>query len=498
MGKLTEKQLILAMSGAFALVIAGIGYMTYSDMQRISSAEITPENPDAAAVSDPNEWGEKRKIQELQIKIDAAQAEADLIPKREQDVIVYREIVERDADILPDASDVNVLATTIGDFERISGVALSRVLELNTNHGGQAIASIPIKLAATGSFDEILKFINLFENYDRLVNTRAFNITAGPVMGTGRDQKALHKVSFDFETYMYTASAGLQSSVKIDDYERRVETPVIQKLIRQQKSAKVEGYQLKPRINRRDPLVDPRRVPDEGTETDDGEDFGDQKRMVNQLRLEVELLKDDVRQEAQYLEEKRYVAYTQIRRMIDEKVVEMTDAVAATEPRITIPELRAILQDDVIEPFLAMKEARVADEGTATVRVMTRKEVEEFRDRMRAALEERDYEQVLQIMHNFEALANSIEVAENAAGVVEEMGELVNQAQVMLDFEALGLAYSGVIYRESGSRVIVNGRTRKEGDYVDDGNRCRIAEIKKDGVVYEFDGFEIEDPLKSR
>ncbi len=496
MSRFSEKQMLLMTIGGFAVVIGGFAALTYMDWQKIYAAELGDHNPGAQEIMDPELWGERRKIQDLQGLIDGARAQADLIPKREQDVIVYREILERDSKILPNETYIHELTNSIGEFERISGAALSRISDLNTNHGGQAIANIPIKIEATGSYDEILKFINLFESVDRLVNTRGFSISAGPVTGAGRDAKARHRVSMEFVTYMYTQNAGLAKPVAISEYDKRAGTDVIQRLIRQKKAAQIDTYDLKARINRRDPLIDPRRSKQEVVDDTSTDKFDDQKALVNRLRLEVELLKEDVRQEAVYLEERRYVQYSQIKQMIDAKIARLDVEIREAEPAITIPELKAIFTDDVVEPFFVIKAGRETDDDAP--KFITRKTVEQFREKMNEGLDDRNYEAVTSTYRDFESLVAGMELADDAAPLVEEMRDLRQNAQVMLDFEQLRLTYTGAIILPKGSRLIVNGRTRKEGDYVDPENRCRVIEIRKDRVIYEFDGFEIVDFLKAK
>ncbi len=329
MGRFSEKQLLLLTVAGSLVFVLGFGGLIYWDLDRIYAAELSDENPEAAEIADSELWGERRWIQEIDKQIEAARAEAELIPKREQDVIVYREIVARDTAILPNEDEVNRLTTTIGDFERMSGVRLTRVSDLNTDAAaGQAIAQIPIKLQLAGSFDETLKFINLFETLDRLVNVTGFTLTAGPPDG---EDHATHGVSLDLVTYMYSSNAGLTKTVDVSNYERRKNDPVIQKLIRQQKAAYVEKYQLKSRMNRRDPLVDPRRSADEVPEEVSKIDFLKQKRLVDKLKFDVEMLKEDVRQEAYYRQNSKLVPLIQIKKQIDEKVARLQSEISAAD-----------------------------------------------------------------------------------------------------------------------------------------------------------------------
>jgi Tfp pilus assembly protein PilO len=221
--KLNEKQLLLVTIAGSLLFVIGFCGLIYWDLDRIYAAEITEENPEAAEITDQEEWGELRHIQEIEKQIEVARAEAEKIPQREQDVIVYREIVARDAAILPSEDEVNRLAVTIGDFERMAGVTLTRVSDLNTSMGkGAAIARIPIKLQLSGTFEETLKFINLFENLDRIVNVTQFNISGGRAKDTDADGNPRHAVTLDLETFMYSSKAGLAKPVEEGRVRREV------------------------------------------------------------------------------------------------------------------------------------------------------------------------------------------------------------------------------------------------------------------------------------
>ncbi len=497
MGRLSEKQLLLVIVAATLLLVGAFGGLAYWDHQRIYAAEVTEEHPEAAEISDQNEWGERRKIQELEKQIAAARAEAELIPKREQDVIVYREIVARDAAILPSEEEVNRLATTIGDFEKLSGVQLTRVADLNTaSAAGAAIARMPFKLELSGTFDQVLKFINLFETLDRLVNVTSFSIAAGLPERDGREVTARHSVSLDLVTFMYTSNAGLAKPVEIANYDRRKNDPVIQKMIRQQKAAYVEKYQLKPRVNRRDPLIDPRRSAEEAEDgSGDVKDADAQRRLVEKLRFDVEGLKDDVRQEAFYIQEHKLVPLSQLKILIDNKVGKLEADVRAAEPRVTIPELKEILQRDVIEPFQAIKAER---DLQVVPQFISRTQVEEFRDQMRTQMDAFDFKGGIRTHDNFLALVNGREVNEDAASIVQDMVDMRRLAEVQLGFEALRLRYSGAILRSEGSVILVNGHAKRIGDFVDERGKCRVVEITKDFVVYDFDGFEIKDPVNKK
>jgi Tfp pilus assembly protein PilO len=489
-GRFTEKQMILATIAVVVLLTAGFGALIWMDWQAIHKAEITTDDASAADVTDPEQWGENRKIYEIQREMQTAQAEADLIAKREQDVIVYREIVHRDAAILPEVDDVNNLARTINDYQDQSGVVLRQVSDLSINPGGETIKTMPIKLALSGTFDQFLKFLNLFENHDRIINVRAFSMASGRPTGQGRERRAVHDIQLDLVTYIYTPSAGLAKPVDIANYDRRKDDPVIQKLVRQQKAAHVDKYQLKPRINRRDPLIDPRRPSGTDPGAGDPADVQKQRELVDKLKFEIEVLKEDVRQEAQFAQDHKYVPLITLTPMIDDKCGKLEGEVMAADPVITVPELKEAFHDDVVAPFESIKSQR---KSLPHVVLFSRKQAEEWLDKMKTSMEGQKYELVVKGLTDFETFLKGQTLAEDAADVVVEMRSLAKNAQGMIDFLALRVKVSGTIIRpDNGSIVILNNKSRKVGDTIDAAGRCRLTQIHEDKLVFELDGLEIE------
>jgi Tfp pilus assembly protein PilO len=494
--KLSDKQMLLAVVLVPVLLVGGVGYLAWTDWQKVHAAEITDDHPEAAEITEPERWGERRKCQEIQKEMAKLREEADLIAKREQDVIVYREIVERDSQILPDKDLVNQLTNTINDFERQSGVTVTSVADLNVKgDANQAIRKLPIKLSLQGSFDQFLRFLNLFETMDRIVNTRMFSISRGST--AAQDGPAAHTISLELETYVYNPGAGLAKPVEIQNYERRKDDPVIQKLVKQQKAARVEKYQLKPRINRRDPLVDPRKGqvgPDEGAVSQ--EKYEEQRRVVERLRHEVETLKEDVRLEQQYLQEKKYLQYVQIKALNDERVQSLDASLKDADAKVTVAELREQFADEVVTPFTRLAGDR-RTKGENQMQFVLRQHVSEFLEKMRAATEAREYEKSLATHREFENFltAGNRKLAEDAQPLVAEMRELARECTVMIEFTAMKLTVAGLIRRPQGSTVILNGKLRKPGDLVDEKGRCRLVAIREDALVFDLDGYEITHSL---
>jgi len=425
--------------------------------------------------------------------------EADLIPKREQDVIVYREIVQRDSQILPDKDQVNVLTETIDEFARTSGVVVTKLGDLNlVNNPSQAISRVPVQINLSGSFDQFLKFLNLFETMDRIVNTRSFKIVANFRSNDDPSVPVSHSIALELETYVYTPGAGLAKPVEIANYERRKEDPVIQKLVRQQKAARVEKYQLKPRINRRDPFRDPRRSDLDGAGAGvSGEDYETQKTKVDQFKVRLQLLLEDVRLMQQYLAEKKYIQYVAMKEKVDADVRKMDGELREADPKISVAELHEMFQEEVVVPF-----TRVAQdvEKPNTPLIFTKKDAADFLDKQNAALDELKYEEAIKVARDFESLIAqpNRKLAEDAADQVAALRANAVAADKMLKFLALKVRVSGRIRRPEGSLVLIGGKTRRVGDFIDDQNRCKLAEILDDKLVFEFDGLPIDYSLAQK
>ena len=65
MGRFNEKTLIIVTIVAAVLLTAGFGVLTWLDWQAVYANEITESDPHAASVTEPDDWSERRKIQEI-------------------------------------------------------------------------------------------------------------------------------------------------------------------------------------------------------------------------------------------------------------------------------------------------------------------------------------------------------------------------------------------------------------------------------------------------
>lgn len=482
MGRFTEKQLTI-MTIVVSVVVSGLfGVLIYLDLGKIDE--------------------EESNIETLKSQIAAAEAEKARIPKRENDVIIYREIVKRDSAVLPDESEINKFINVIGDFQRVSGVQVTQVQGLGAGRpkgSKEAIIKIPLKLKLRGSTDQFLKFINLFENYERFVSVTGFTIGAGK--SVDENGVVQHDISLNLETYQYDPKGGTAPRVEILDYERRKQDLAVQKEIRSIKAASIEKYTMKPRISRRDPLVDPREA--ETAPDADGKDpvqeFTEQKALLDKLVLDMSLLQDDVRFEEKLKANDEFMRLAMVGQAIDQRIAQLDYEInrVLSEKRITIAELRDRFAAEVVQPFEQVKERR---KGTEAVPILVeRKTVFETLQKMREEFEGGNYRDVLQIYEGFVRSLEGRKLDPSAEPLRREMEVQVQQAQVISKFDSEPLHIDGVIIdAKRTSYAIINELIVAEGDFVDGDRKIRIREIRPDSILFEFEGVVIPKQIRKK
>lgn len=481
MGRFSEKQLTI-MTAVVAVVITGLfAALVVKDLGTIEE--------------------EKATIEQKQNEIQAAGVEVKKMPGRELDVIVFREIVKRDSAILPDESDINKFINVIGEFEKASGVVVTQVQGLanrDRSKSKDAIIEIPMKLKVIGSMDQFLKFVNYFENYDRFVSITGF--TVGPSNDVGPGGEPLHSINLELMTCQYNPKGSAVTRVEIPNYERRIQDPAVQQRIKQAKVALIERYPLKPRIQRRDPMVDPREVeaaPEDPTEAPEAR-FKRENALLEKLVLEVSLLKDDVKVEEQLREERDYMRLPAVSKNIDRKMGEIELAISnvLTLRKVTIPEVKERFIGEVVQPYEKIKEQR--DTPNVAI-VVPRRQVEDLLGKMREQFDARNYKDVLTAFEGFQRMTEGRELAPDAQPLKAEVEQLAQTAQMIKRFEDEHLDIDGVVIDPvKTSFAIINGQILAEGEAVDTEGRVRIHKIRTDQIDFEYHGIVIVKHLRRK
>jgi len=181
---------------------------------------------------------------------------------------------------------------------------------------------------------------------------------------------------------------------------------------------------------------------------------------VDKLKFEVEVLKEDVRQEQVFIQEHKYVAYSGIKPMIDDKCGKLDAEITQATPMITLSELHEAFRDDVAVPFESIKTQRKA--GAAPRRVLAPpvggllRGHEGLHGGVRVR-EVREDHAAVRRAHESQVLA------EDAGEVVDQMRAMAREAQVMLDFLACTSPRAAVIIRPQARWSSSTASRRRRG-----------------------------------
>jgi hypothetical protein len=302
-----------------------------------------------------------------------------------------------------------------------------------------------------------------------------------------------HEINLQLETYQYDPKGGSVERVEIPNYERRTQELAIQKAIRSSKPAHIEKYLLKPRMSRRDPMVDPREAetPEkEGVSKE--EQFAREKAIVEKLMLDVSLLHDDVRIEEKLRADNQYMRLPPICRAIDQRIAQLDFQInqLLSSKDLTIPELKSQFLTDVVRAYETIKEGR---KPTNTGEILVeRKQVFDTLQKMREKFETGEYRDVIQIYEGFLRVTEGRTVAPDAEPLKADMEVVTQQALVITKFENEPLRIGGVIIDpKKTSFAIINELIVAEGDFVDSDRKILIREIRADTIVFEYEGVQI-------
>ncbi|MCU0726300.1 MAG: type 4a pilus biogenesis protein PilO [Planctomycetes bacterium] len=473
MGRFTEKQLTIITIVVAVLITGLFTGLVMKDLSAIGE--------------------ERSRVETIVGQIAAADAEIQKMDARELDVIVLREIVKRDAAILPDESEINEFINVIGEFERAAGVLVTQVQGLGKKElskGKEAIQKIPLKLRLQGTTEQILKFLNLFENHDRFVSISGFAVSRGSDVDSKGNLQ--HTATVELETYSYNPKGGPVARVEIPNAERRAQELVVQQRVSQSKAAAIEKYQLRATLNRRDPILDPRiRVTAPDDTVDPEERFRRERGLLDELILEIQLLRLDVQAEAKFRAEHDIIKIPAAAKAVEEKLNELEVKIsgALSNQQITIAELKEQFVQSVVRPFEEIKSGRNAFAAEVVVRA---RQVQEWYVKMRERFEAAAYRDVMTAWDGYQRLVDGRQVAPDAQALQDQMKELARQAEVISRFEREPMKIQGVIIDPSSrSFAIINGSILSEGEDVDRDGKIRIEKIRNDQIQFIYQGVPI-------
>ncbi len=488
MGKLSEKQLTVV-TIAVAIVVTGVfTTLIYLDFQTIEEEKVR------AAKADTN--------------IRKAQVEIDKMREREQNVIIFREVVKRDAQVLPDEDEIGDFWRKIKEFKDLSGVQIDRIDGLDKSRskkkkgkgGGQAITPLNIRLSLKGDMEQTLNFMNRFENFDRLVTINNVGMSVGRYSkkSKGGGDSVQHSVSLNLTTYVYNPRGGAVKQVEIKNYDQRVEDEEIKRGIQKFAKPKKEEYTLRPNLDRRDPLVSPRRSPDVVEEGKTLQQiYEEQKNLLDRLVLQFQFIEQDVEIERELLSNRDFIPHARMSQDLDKRILSLEDEISkvSQQKMISIDELNTEFEQEIVTPFRKLQSERVS-KGPAVPLTVNLREVRNTLDAMRAAFDKAAYTKVLDTYQSYKIYREGREVDADASRIEEEIVEMARRATVVSDFESRQISISALIVGPTRSVALINGKSVAEGDPIEAGSKILLQEVRSDGCTFLYEGVEIARTTK--
>jgi len=185
MSKLTEKQLLILTIGITVVLTGGLGFLVWSDLETVKE--------------------EEQKVADVRAQIDNAQREIDQISSREFRVIANREKAEQEVTFLPSETEIENFWDVLERFAEESGVRISAISATGSSKrrkGKGTIDSVPQLLTLTATTEEFLRFLNLVENYDRIISVIEYRLGAGKAADEGG--KVRHTIQMSLTTFTYS------------------------------------------------------------------------------------------------------------------------------------------------------------------------------------------------------------------------------------------------------------------------------------------------------
>lgn len=477
MTRLTEKQLLLLTIGITVLISGGLGFLIWSDFRTIEE--------------------ERARKADLDGRIEAAEKEIEIRPDREYKVIANREISDREVAFLPEEEEIETFWEVLERFAQESGVRISEIAPSSIQRSGRdkkgaesTISTVPQVLSLRGSIDEFLRFINMVENYERIINVSEYSVNAGEA--PDEDGKQRHGIRLALTTFTYSKKIA-STIVSIPKYEEKKEHAEVKKALSRIKVQEKETYTLPLSIQRRDPFVSVRRRPDSSTGPVEGApDPEYQRGLIDNIVELVQSLQQGLSFEEELQRRGDLWRLTAQRKENREAYAACAENIATANKDITIPELRDLFKKDVTVPWAAIQK-RMEDMRNSNPRLGLQ-QVQDWKERISKLWDEKKWAEVESESRGFrDATKNGQHVEDDAKDLVQIIFELQRSAKVIDGFDKRKIEITGILYSPRGSSVaVVNGKQMTVGEALDADGQVVVVEIGEDYVIFETEGVEIK------
>jgi Tfp pilus assembly protein PilO len=468
--KLTERQRLVLTIAVAALLTGGLLALILTDRNQIDSMQ-----------------GE---ISQLDQRIQVANVEIRRIPDREDKVLVFRAVEDRELAILPTKQKISGFHRNLSTFLASAGLSFKELPESEAVESelAQGIYVTRTTLSCQGDSASLLKFLNMIEDDPRLVAVKGLRIQAASNrVKPGSNEVPQHDIEVNLETYFYNPKTGVQQDVHIPNGDARLQAKEIREAISAFQPERPDTYVLRPAASRRDPLVDPR----EERPTTDPEELKREWAQQEEIVLDVERRLDDVNEMLE--KEKAFLAagdlFRRDRQMAETDVV-LNDVAARLSQ---IDSMKSVVISELVARVENVRSRLEEVRTSRAPRDMTvpRDVAEGTLAKVVALFDKGQYNDVGTLCTSWAQYIQGKKMDADAQPSSEAILALRPRAKVLADFQAIPLKVTGTIVNERDpqrSIVMVNDQPRSIGDTVDKDGEITVGDIERDRVLFVYKG----------
>jgi hypothetical protein len=468
--KLSERQRLIVTIAVTVLITGGLLALILNDRGEIDLLE--------------------DEIASLDSRIRAADLEIRKTRAREDRVLVFRAVEERELAVLPTQQRIAAFHRNLSTFLASSSLYFVELPESTPVESelAKGIYVTRSTLTCRGDAAALIKFINIMENDPRLVAIKGFRVQAGQKDRNNPDEPVLHDIELHLETYFYNPKAGATERVHVPNSEARLQDDeALREAIASFQPERPDTYVLRPSTSRRDPLVDPRRA----RPTLDPEELAAawrrEETVVLDLENRIDEINENVEKELALLRAGDLFRRDRLAGEIDLLLNDVRARLVQVDQMktVTIPDLVLRVQQ------VTGRAEEVASRRTPRDLTVPRSVAESQLAKVQERFDVGDYSEVMSLAAAWTQYVQGKQIDPDARAYSEEIAVLRARAKVLSDFQTVTIQISGMIVNErhpERSVVLVNGRPRRIGDAIDGSDEVVVGGIDATGVDFVYKG----------
>jgi hypothetical protein len=448
--KMNERQRMIATVAVTALLAGGMIALVVMDRGEIQT--------------------QTEEIERLDERIRTADIEIRKTREREDQVIVYRDVENRELAVLPTKQKIADFHSNLSLFLSSAGVKFLDLPESSAIESDLAKGIYLTRTVVSCEADaaSLLKLLNMLENDPRLVAVKGVRLNGGDRDMSTPDAPVLHEAELTLETYFYNpAEGGVRDLVPIPAAERRREDPAVQEAIASFQPERPDTYILRPAASRRDPFVDPRQIVAKEDPEAIARAFAEQEPVVIDLENKFRDASEKDEQAA---------ASRDLGDVFRAAKFELEVDVLLNDLSARITQLDQAKSVTIVALSQRLAEVKVRVEGLRSRRpahelIVTRALAEKTRDGARDAFERGDLTGVATLATQWETFLRGRQVEAEANPFIEDIRHYKTKAKMIVEFQGKGVRVTGTIVHESEpsrGMALVNGHVRRQGDAIDE------------------------------